>query len=305
MILSGCSAVVRVAVKPFYEPAELSGGGEVVAGLPYRTDEEADEEKHRLNLFRPGTDGWPLLIFLHGGSLTDGDKDLRVGGYNIYGNLGRFYAARGIGVAIVNYRLQPEARWPDQVDDVAAALRWAHRHVHEYGGDGRVFLSGHSAGAWLAARLALDRDEMRSAGLEPEEVTGVILISGSAYDLVDQERWDSGRSQSWWAKRFDLETPGVDWREFASVIPKIEGDAPPVLLIHTTKEWPVVARQNRLLHQALAREGADSELFAVTTDSHRRMVLAMSRADKAISAKILDFVGQPGSSASIRSGGHP
>ena len=282
-----------MVVAPFYENAELGTGGEIFEEIPYRSDEHAHLEKHKLNLFRPSADGWPLLIFLHGGSLTDGDKDLRIGGYDIYGNLGRFYAARGIGVAIVNYRLQPEASWPDQVDDVAAALAWAHRHGRGYGSNGQVFLSGHSAGAWLAARLAFDREHLNDAGLRQDVLDGVILISGSAYDLVDQEHWDTGRSQGWWAKRFDLETPNVDWRENASVIPLIDGDSPPFLLIHTTKEWPIVARQNRILHEALGRKGVESELFPVTTDSHRRMVLAMSRSDKAISAKILEFIGAP------------
>ncbi len=165
LLLIGCSAVVRVGVRPFYWPAALDpAAGEVLRDLRYRDDRDADAEKHRLDLYRPQQAGWPVMVFAHGGGLNKGDKDLRVGGYDIYGNIGRFYAAHGIGVAVINYRLQPEVRWPEQADDVAASVAWAVRHAPQHGGDGRVFLAGHSVGAWLVALVARGRVGRAAAG---------------------------------------------------------------------------------------------------------------------------------------------
>src|SRR5439155_18980367 len=83
--------------------------------------EGSADEKHRLDLFLPHGTNWPILIFIHGGGLTSGDKALRVSGADVYGNIGRFYASQGIGVAVINYRLQPKVTWREQAEDVAHA----------------------------------------------------------------------------------------------------------------------------------------------------------------------------------------
>ncbi len=65
---------------------------------------------------------------------------------------------------------------------------------------------------------------------------------------------------------------------------------PPFLLIHSTREWRALGRQNRLFHEALQSTGIRSELIATPTDGHRRTVLAMSRAANPVSAEILEFI---------------
>jgi hypothetical protein len=67
---------------------------QIVTDLAYWTGPEADREKNLLDLFVPKAPaGWPVLVFIHGGGWTSGDKGLRAGGADIYGNIGRFYAA--------------------------------------------------------------------------------------------------------------------------------------------------------------------------------------------------------------------
>ncbi|MEO6034389.1 MAG: alpha/beta hydrolase [Verrucomicrobiota bacterium] len=151
----GCTSVLqRTGIALFYKKASLPKS-QVRREIVYR--EGSTLPKHRLDLFLPAatTTNWPVLVFIHGGNWTEGDKGLRAGGPDVYGNIGRFYAARGIGVAIINYRLQPGANWRDQIDDAACATAWVHSHITEFGGDARrIFVSGHSAGAQLAARIA-------------------------------------------------------------------------------------------------------------------------------------------------------
>src|SRR5438105_11623626 len=149
LIFSSYFAVRRAGLAVLYKPVSLLES-QVLRDVPYR--ESSEDEKHRLDLYLPDAEDWPVLIFIHGGGLSTGDKSLRFGGADVYGNIGRFYASHGIGVAVINYRLQPKVSWPEQVDDVAHAAAWVHSNLGSYGGDtSRLFIGGHSAGAYLAA----------------------------------------------------------------------------------------------------------------------------------------------------------
>ncbi len=296
VLVWGCSTpVARVGVRPFYRPAPLPEGAvEVRREIAYRDDSEADPEKHRLDLYLPPGKGWPTLLFVHGGSLEGGDKDKRLAGYDIYGNIGRFYSARGVGVALVNYRLQPEVQWADQVDDVAAATAWVLEHIREYGGDGRVFASGHSAGAWLSARVALDETSLHEYGFDGNDLAGVISISGSGFDMTDERTWEMFGRERRWARRFAVEEEGVDWRVAASVVPLLKEhdprSTPPFLLLYSSREWEALGRQNQLLYEAMTARDMEVELIAVPTDGHRRNVLALSRPDRELPRHVIAFM---------------
>ena len=81
-------------------------------------------------------------MFVHGGTWDSGDKNYRAGGADVYANIGRFDAARGLGVAVDNYRLQPAVVWPLQADDVRAAMAWVRGNIEpresRRSGDSRV-----------------------------------------------------------------------------------------------------------------------------------------------------------------------
>lgn len=292
VLACGCGPAIGVALKPFYEPADLDPGqAEVRLDVAYRTDPEADPSKHRLDLFLPSGTDWPILAFVHGGSLQKGDTAQRVGGQDIYRNIGRFYAARGVGVALLNYRLQPAVTWPDQVEDVATATAWLLGHAAELGGDGRVYLSGHSAGAWLAARVALDGDLRRRHALDQHGLAGVISISGSGFDLTDELTWEMFGREKKWRRRFSVGPNDTAWKEHASVIPLIEDHVPPFLLLYSSREWEALARQNRLMCTALESVDAECRLEEIKGYGHRRMVLALSHEGWPVSRRVLEELG--------------
>src|SRR5579863_2305896 len=115
----------------------------------------------------------PVVIFIYGGSWASGNKaDLAWVGASL--------ARQGYVVIIPDYRIYPEARWPDFLKDNAAAVRWAHDHAASHGGDPRsLVLMGHSAGAFDVASLAVDRRWLAGVGMEPKrDLTAVIGISG-------------------------------------------------------------------------------------------------------------------------------
>jgi len=291
-IASACGPGFRPPLKPVYDNAELDQTlAEVRLDVPYRTDDGADPDKHRLDLFLPRGSGWPMLAFVHGGSLEKGDTAQRLVGHDIYRNIGRFYSARGVGVALINYRLQPDVNWVDQAGDVATAVAWLTPRLMELGGDGRLFLSGHSAGSWLVGHVALDAALQARHGVDPGAITEVISISGSGFDLTDDLTWELFGREERWRRRFSIEPGDPNWKERASIIPHLETDSPPFLLLYASDEWPALIRQNKLMCEALASTKAGCRIEEIEHLGHRRMLLAMSHPDKPLASRILRTLG--------------
>jgi len=117
----------------------------------------------------------PLVLFLYGGGWTEGRKD-------IYPFLAEALASAGIAVAVADYRLHPEVTYPAFLEDNASALRFLRKEGAKHGVDTqRLFLAGHSAGAYNAVMLAVDR--RRLSDEDRASLRGIIGISG-LYDFL-------------------------------------------------------------------------------------------------------------------------
>jgi arylformamidase len=127
----------------------------------------------------------PVVVYVHGGDFTDGDKsdglDARVRALN----------AAGYAVVNVNHRLPDgrqgagRVRFPDQADDVAAAVAWTIEQAPRFVADpARLALVGQTAGAFLAAQLATDPAHLRRAGADPAVVRCVAMIDPEPLDVV-------------------------------------------------------------------------------------------------------------------------
>jgi acetyl esterase/lipase len=137
------------------------------------------DEKQKLDVYAPkGAKGAPVVIYVHRGEWTKGDK-IEVS-YKP-----KFFTENGVVFVSTNYRLYPAAKFPAHAEDVAAAVRWVVDHAAEYGGDPKkVFLMGHSAGCHLVTLVALDPKYLAAVKLKPSDLRGVVAWSGGAYDLV-------------------------------------------------------------------------------------------------------------------------
>ena len=121
--------------------------------------------------------GYPVVVFFYGGTWTGGER----GDYRF---VGEALASRGIVTMVADYRLYPQVRYPDFLTDCARALAWAQREAPRYGGDaGRLYVMGHSSGAYNAAMLALDPRWLAAEGLSPSAVAGWIGLAGP-YDFL-------------------------------------------------------------------------------------------------------------------------
>ena len=128
--------------------------------------------------WRGGAGPAPVILFFYGGSWQGGSKRL-------YRFVGTALARRGYVAVVADYRTYPEVRFPGFIEDGALALRWTKDHAMRFGGDPhRIFLMGHSAGAHIAAMLALDGQWLNDIGLDNRrDIAGLIGIAGP-YDFL-------------------------------------------------------------------------------------------------------------------------
>ena len=154
-------------------------GYHVVRDLPYGND-----PRQRLDIYVPDglTTKAPVMLFFYGGFWQSGSKDF-------YLAFGQAFASEGIVVAIADYRLYPQVRYPEFIRDGVKAFAWVQAHAAQYGGDpDSIFVAGHSAGAYIAAMLAADPRWLGEAGIDPARLRGVIGISGPYNFLPLRER---------------------------------------------------------------------------------------------------------------------
>lgn len=164
---TGCSVTSTLA-------ATTPSRGAIVRDIAY-----GEGPRRRLDVYTPAVGGSaPVIVFIYGGSWQNGDR-------SIYRFVGKALAARGFVTVIPDYRVYPEVRYPDFLRDNAQAVRWARDHAAAYGGDGsRLFLVGHSAGAYDVAMLNLDRRWLNGVGMDPaRDVRAAVALAGP-YDFL-------------------------------------------------------------------------------------------------------------------------
>jgi acetyl esterase/lipase len=135
--------------------------------------------RQRLDVYQPThvADGAPVVLFFYGGSWQKGSKD-------DYLFVGQALAEHGVTAVLADYRLYPEVYFPDFVRDGAAAVRWVHNTIEQYGGSSQnVFIAGHSAGAHIAMLLAADTQYLKAEGGGVSWLRGVIGLAGP-YDFL-------------------------------------------------------------------------------------------------------------------------
>jgi acetyl esterase/lipase len=218
------------------------------------------DSRQRLDLYVPDglTAPAPVLLFFPGGSWQSGTKKL-------YRALGQAFARAGIIVAIADYRLYPQVRYPAFVEDGAEALRFVHRTIGTQGGDpGRIFLCGHSAGAFIATMLACNPE----FGIDRTWIRGVIGIAGP-YDFLPL--YDPVLIDIFGGDRV-MATQPIKYARNAS---------PPMLLVHGTADRTVGAGNSRRMAKRLGEAGNEVELIEYKGASHLGILLSLAHGFRA------------------------
>ncbi|MBQ4322508.1 MAG: alpha/beta hydrolase [Clostridia bacterium] len=126
---------------------------------------------NRLDLYLPEQDSFDLLVYYHGGGLSGGGKEKQA-------HLFELLVQRGIGVASVEYRMYPDAAYPDFIEDAACSAAWIKHHIVEFGNCRRIFLGGSSAGGYLSMMLCFDPRWLGAHGLSVDDFAGFVHDAG-------------------------------------------------------------------------------------------------------------------------------
>ncbi|MHC5038763.1 MAG: alpha/beta hydrolase fold domain-containing protein [Planctomycetota bacterium] len=237
-------------------------GLQVFRDLPYAEVEGVPKKLLSLDVYAPsGAKTAPVLLFIHGGGWRVGDKSRTV-------SKGNFFTGKGFVVASINYRLSPAVQHPVHVQDVAKAVAWVRKKIGEYGGDpNRIYVMGHSAGAHLAALVAVDKRRLEPEGLELGVFKGVILLDGAGYDIPRQiEELGGNRSTQVYRTAFtdDRET----WVDASPVTHAAAGKGfAPFLIFHVANR-EASRIQSETLAKALRESGSTALVIPAAGKTH-------------------------------------
>ncbi|WP_439479739.1 alpha/beta hydrolase [Chryseobacterium aquaticum] len=177
-------------------------------------------ERCVLDLYIPkNVKNFSTVIWFHGGGLTGGQKDIPEKLKN-----------KGIAVVGVNYRLSPKVNAPKYIEDAAAATAWVFNNIKKYGGsEDLIFISGHSAGGYLAIMVGLDKTYLSKYKIDANQLAGIISFSGQMISHFTTRK----------EKGIDELDARID--EYAP-LHFIRKDAPPLLLITGDREKELLGR---------------------------------------------------------------
>ena len=251
-----------------------SGLAETTYDIDYLEGSDYLNQKDRLDIFMPASfDPVPVIVYFHGGALRMGEKaDACI--------VAKQFSALGIGVVTPNYRLTPAVMHPAHIEDAAAATAWVMQNIEDYGGDPeRIYLAGHSAGAYLAVLLALDAKYLQAHSLSSTSIRGSIAISPFLY--VEETAAD--RPKDVWG------IDPVQWLA-ASVSPHIEEGKSPMMLIYASGDDKWRKRQNKKFGKAMRALGNDVLVKQVPKRDHMSLISKINAEDDRIIGMILTFI---------------
>ena len=204
----------------------------------------------RLDVYRPGGGGGsPVLVYVYGGSWNGGRKPL-------YAPAAQRLLPAGAVIVIPDYTLYPQAGYPTQTQEIAAALAWTLDHIEEYGGDrNRVVVVAQSAGAHVAALALLDPQFLAAHGHSAAEVRGFFGISG-VYDIETQLAHERGQGRT---GQYVIDVMGGR-QNIAAASPAtfVGAHAPRTHLIHGDHDGTVPLRMSIEFGESLRAAGAES-----------------------------------------------
>ena len=182
--------------------------------------DEYINERCVLDIYYPkNVKNFATIVWIHGGGLTSFQKEIPEELKN-----------KGVAIIGINYRLSPKVKAPAYIEDTAAAVAWAFSNIEKFGGNPNlIFVSGHSAGGYLASMVGLDKKWLAVHTIDANKIAGVIPFSGHAitHFTIREERGIPGTQAI------------VD--DLAPLF-YVRKDAPPLILITGDRELELLGR---------------------------------------------------------------
>ena len=246
----------------YTEPADTSRRLDV-----YTTD----EAKH-----------WPIMVWIHGGGWKRGDKA------GVQAKPIAFIDHKFVFVSI-NYRFIPDVTVQEMGGDVAKAIRWVHDHAAEIGGDpNKIYIAGHSAGAHLAALVAVDETYLKAEGMSLTDVKGCVPVDTAVYDIAAQLKGIRAIRARTYYTVFGGD-PAIQ-AKLSPITHVVKGKGiPPFLILHVT-DRPDSTAQSNAFAKALKEAGVSASTFPAEGKNHGSINVDLGKADDKPTAALFDFL---------------
>lgn len=246
---------------------------DIIQNIPYPALDGGPSHPRCLMDRHGGAPGGPSLVWFHGGGLEGGEKDSEETRCVCQG-----LSKLGIHVFSVNYRLSPTFTYPAYVDDCVSAIRTVRKNLPP--GCTRLFVGGHSAGAYLALMATMDLKRVGTFDGKAVEPSGVVAISGQCltHFTVRKER--------------GLPNPGLrPWLDESAPLWHIRADAPPLLLMWGEMDLPSRAEENLLL-VALQKAAGHQKVVGkqIANRDHTGIITQMHLPGDPVAIEVFNFL---------------
>ncbi len=250
-LLAGCTPL---GVLNSVVPAD-AGVRSAASGVAY-----GRSPRQSLDVYAPAGAGGrsPVVVFFYGGSWSSGRRQ-------DYSFVASALSSAGFVTVLPDYQLFPSVRFPTFLDDCALACTWVEKNIAEFGGDpSRVFIAGHSAGAYNAAMVTLDRRYLDAAGGSPNLIKGMAGLAGP-YDFLPLDTRTT----------IDVfgEAPRLDQTQPVNLVRR---GLPPFFLATGADDTLVLPRNTRALAQRLRAASVPATEKVYPGVGHPGILLALS-----------------------------
>lgn len=257
----------------------LAAEPKVHRDLPYA---EPQNKQQTLDIYVPQEgERHPVVFWIHGGGWQRGDKAE-------VDSKPQLFIDRGYLFVSTNYRFVPDVTIDEMAGDVAQAIAWVHGHAAEYHADpNQLIVTGHSAGAQLAALVCTDNSYLKHQGLTLSFIRGCVPVDGDTYDVPLQIATVEQRRKEIYGWKFGDE---ASQRRLSPITHVAKGRyLPPVLILHVADHPETTAQSNRLV-EALTEVGVSAKTFAAEGTDHVKLNADLGQPDDKPTEAMLEFI---------------
>jgi len=247
---------------------------------------EPADTSRRLDVYTTAeAENWPIMVWIHGGGWKQGDKA------GVQSKPVAFIGHKFVFVSI-NYRFIPDVTVQEMAGDVAKAIRWVHDHAAEIGGDpDKLYIAGHSAGAHLAALVAVDESYLKAEGLSLSDVKGCVPVDTAVYDIATQLKGIPEVRVRTYNPVFG-DDPTIQ-KKLSPITHVAKGKGiPPFLILHVA-DRPDSTAQSKAFAEALKQAGVTASTFAAEGKNHGSINVDLGKPDDKPTAALFEFLKSP------------
>jgi acetyl esterase/lipase len=236
-------------------------------------------ERQKLDVYQPVNfkGPRPVMVFTYGGGFKQGSKDE-------YTFVAEAFSSLGYVTVIFDYRLYPKTTWPAYLEDGAQAVAWVNTNIAKYGGDPkRILIAGHSAGAYIAAMLAVNPDYLRAANVPDGTIKAALTFSGP------YEFWNPNQKAHGGFIGADIqEVMGpAETASQTQPIKYVNASTPPFVIIHGTDDGLLEPAQARAMKQKL-EDAKVKVIYLEYPMAHATTILAMAKPLRGLGSTFVD-----------------